>query len=298
MSLSILYRGALSSCNYGCEYCPFAKHHESDAEHARDDQQLQRFLGWCEQYQHPLNVFFTPWGEALTQRRYQRALARLTHLPHVGKAAVQTNLSARLDWLDEADASKLGIWATFHPDWAKRSTFIAQCLQLHRRGISFSVGVVGFPRVLEHLRALRAELPSDVYVWVNAVKALVETDYTPEVVQAFTAIDPLFPMNLKAHPSLGRACAGGERVIAVDGEGVARSCHFVREPLGNLYEASFASTLRPRPCPAPTCGCHIGYVHLEALGLEQVFGDGILERVPRQASWLSPRPSAAPERSP
>ena len=30
--LSILYRGPLSSCNYGCEYCPFAKREESRAE--------------------------------------------------------------------------------------------------------------------------------------------------------------------------------------------------------------------------------------------------------------------------
>ena len=29
MNLSILYRGPLSSCNYGCEYCPFAKHRET-----------------------------------------------------------------------------------------------------------------------------------------------------------------------------------------------------------------------------------------------------------------------------
>ena len=30
--LRILYRGPLSSCNYGCPYCPFAKHHETAAE--------------------------------------------------------------------------------------------------------------------------------------------------------------------------------------------------------------------------------------------------------------------------
>ena len=27
--LSILYRGPLASCNYGCEYCPFAKRKDS-----------------------------------------------------------------------------------------------------------------------------------------------------------------------------------------------------------------------------------------------------------------------------
>ncbi len=283
MSLKLLYRGPLSSCNYGCTYCPFAKHHETAAEHAADEVKLQRFLGWCESYRKPLDVFFTPWGEALTQRRYQQALARLTHLPHVGRAAVQTNLSAKLDWLDDAQPSKLGIWATFHPDWAKRQKFVAQCLELEERGISYSVGVVGFPSVLDELKALRAELPPHVYVWVNAVKDLA-SQYTPEVLQAFTALDPLFPLNLKAHPSLGKACAGGQTVLSIDGDGVARRCHFLREPLGNLYEPDFESKLGPRACTAATCGCHIGYVHLEYLGLQQVFGRGILERVP-QREW-------------
>ncbi len=281
--LSVLYRGPLSSCNYGCTYCPFAKHHETNEEHAADNVALQRFLGWAEAWPHgELAVFFTPWGEALTQRRYQQALARLTHLPHVTKAAVQTNLSAKLDWLDDCAPEKLGIWATFHPDWVDRAKFVAQCLELHRRHISFSVGVVGFPSVQASLRALRAELPPDVYVWVNAVKDLAAT-YTADDLAAFTAVDSLFPLNLKAHPSLGRACRGGSTVISVDGEGTARSCHFIREPIGNIYEPQFADALKPRPCTAQTCGCHIGYVHLEYLELDRVFGSGILERRPTNA---------------
>jgi len=36
MKVSILYRGPLSSCNYGGAYCPFAKHTETDDEHAAD----------------------------------------------------------------------------------------------------------------------------------------------------------------------------------------------------------------------------------------------------------------------
>ena len=46
MNLQILYRGPLSSCNYGCPYCPFAKHHETRAEHAADGAALDRFLAW------------------------------------------------------------------------------------------------------------------------------------------------------------------------------------------------------------------------------------------------------------
>lgn len=290
MTLSILYRGPLSSCNYGCEYCPFAKKHESDEEHAVDAAALERFVRWCEGYGKPLRVFFTPWGEALTQRRYQAALARLTHVPHVEKVAVQTNLSAKLDWLDACEPSKLGVWATYHPDWVKRSRFLAQCDALRAKGVAFSVGVVGFPKAKEELLAVRAALPPDVYVWVNAVKSLAD-EYTAEDLALFTRVDPLFPLNLKAHPSKGRACRGGETVISVDGDGTVRSCHFLRAPLGNLYASDFEQVLKARPCSADTCGCHIGYVHLDYLGLDQVFGSGILERVPKR-EWqdrASPR---------
>jgi hypothetical protein len=37
---------------------------------------------------------------------------------------------------------------------------------------------------------------------------------------------------------------------------------------------------RERPCPRAACDCHIGYVHLEELGLDAVFGDDILVRIP------------------
>nr|WP_277874821.1 hypothetical protein [Leptolyngbya sp. FACHB-16] len=43
MHLTILYRGSLVSCNYGCEYCPFAKRQQSAAELAVDRQSLDRF---------------------------------------------------------------------------------------------------------------------------------------------------------------------------------------------------------------------------------------------------------------
>jgi hypothetical protein len=40
MKLSILYRGPLSSCNYGCDYCPFAKRVETSAEREADRRAL------------------------------------------------------------------------------------------------------------------------------------------------------------------------------------------------------------------------------------------------------------------
>jgi len=66
----------------------------------------------------------------------------------------------------------------------------------------------------------------------------------------------------------------------VDGDGVVRRCHFIKQPIGNIYDPDFAQCLQERPCTNDTCGCHIGYVHLDRLELGKTFGDGILERIP------------------
>jgi hypothetical protein len=68
--------------------------------------------------------------------------------------------------------------------------------------------------------------------------------------------------------------------VSVDGDGTVRRCHFVRDPIGNLYDPGFDACLAERPCPNETCGCHIGYVHLDRLGLYDTFRGGVLERIP------------------
>ncbi|HMA37224.1 MAG TPA: STM4011 family radical SAM protein [Chloroflexia bacterium] len=280
MNLSILYRGPLSSCNYACGYCPFAKHAESRAEHAADAAALERFVTWVAgRAADQIGILFTPWGEALIRKRYQQALARLTQLPHVVKAAIQTNLSCRLDWVDACDTRRLALWATYHPTQTSRARFLAQCAELDRRGVRYSVGVVGLRAQADEIEALRQALPPHVYLWINAYKR-VPAYYAAEHLARFTAVDPLFPINAQDHASRGQACRTGHTVIAVDGDGTVRRCHFVKAPLGNIYTPGWEAILRPRPCPNQTCGCHIGYVHLPQLQLYDVFGDGVLERIP------------------
>jgi len=280
MNLSILYRGPLSSCNYGCDYCPFAKHTETDEEHAADAAALERFACWVEgNGEHTISVLFTPWGEALVRRRYQRTLARLTRLAHVQKIAIQTNLSCRLDWVEECDKAKLGLWATYHPTQTSREAFLAKCADADRRGVRFSVGVVGMKEHAEDIDALRRELPPHIYLWINAYKR-VHDYYTAEELERYTAVDPLFPINNQRHPSLGKACRAGQSVISVDGDGAIRRCHFIRTQIGNIYDEHWQEALQERPCANDTCGCHIGYVHMDSLKLYDVFGDGVLERVP------------------
>jgi MoaA/NifB/PqqE/SkfB family radical SAM enzyme len=280
MKLSILYRGPLSSCNYACGYCPFAKRTETAAELARDRACLERFVTWVGgRSADSIGVLFTPWGEALVRRWYSDALVSLTRMSHVCKAAIQTNLSCRLDWLNACDLTRLALWCTFHPTETTRERFLAKCLELYARGVRFSVGVVGMKEHFAEIANLRRELPADVYLWVNAYKR-DPNYYTAEMAEQLTRLDPLFPINNQYHRSRGEPCRAGATVISMDGDGTVRRCHFIREPIGNLYAPDFERCLVERPCSNDTCGCHIGYVHLDRLRLYETFGDGVLERVP------------------
>src|SRR5687767_5798692 len=101
MRLGVLYRGPLSSCNYDCSYCPFAKRMETAAELATDRASLARFVARVKELDaFQWRVFFTPWGEALTRSWYRESLASLSRTPHVLRAAIQTNLSVPPRWLE------------------------------------------------------------------------------------------------------------------------------------------------------------------------------------------------------
>ncbi|MDI2131559.1 STM4011 family radical SAM protein [Yinghuangia seranimata] len=275
--MTILYRGPLASCDYDCGYCPFAKRRDSAAQLRADRAALERFAAWVGDAPERVSLLFTPWGEGLVRSWYRRTLAELSHLPNVDRVAIQTNLSARPAWTEAADLSRLALWGTYHPDQVPYDRFLGRCRELHARGVRFSVGVVGLPEHLDAARRLRGDLPEGVYLWVNAAEGRT---YTDAEAADWTGIDPLFGYSRHAHPSRGAACRTGETVVSVDGDGEVRRCHFVPERIGNLYDGSFRAALGPRPCPKELCDCHIGYVHLEALPLYDVFAGGVLERVP------------------
>jgi MoaA/NifB/PqqE/SkfB family radical SAM enzyme len=285
MKLSILYRGPLSSCNYACGYCPFAKRTESTGELTADRLALLRFSDWvASRVDDRLAVFFTPWGEALVRSWYRDAVEQLSNLPNVDRVAIQTNLSCPLDWVTRCDRSSLAFWATYHPGEVDRARFVSRCRELSQHGIRYSAGVVGLKEHFAEIEALRRELPEDVYLWVNAYKRELGY-YIDDELRFLEMIDPLFRVNNKRHLSLGRACRTGRSVISVDGTGEIRRCHFVSDRIGNIYEPGFEANLVDRACPAATCSCHIGYVHLDHLHLGEVFGSGILERIPAAPIW-------------
>ncbi|MFK3982245.1 STM4011 family radical SAM protein [Micromonospora sp. NPDC050397] len=279
MNLSILYRGPLASCNYDCPYCPFAKRRDRPAELRADREALRRFVDWV--VSNPdddqISVLFTPWGEGLTRSWYREAMVELSRLPQVTRVAIQTNLAGRVEWLADADRRAVALWATYHPGQVRQATFLRRCERLTELGVRYSVGVVGLPEHLAEARSLRAALPEQVYLWVNAADG---HRYDPAEEADWTAVDPLFAYSVRPHPSSGAPCRAGESVISVRGDGSVRRCHFVDTPLGNLYDGSYRPALAPRPCPNVACDCHIGYVHLKTLPLYDVFAGGVLERIP------------------
>lgn len=285
MELTILYRGPLASCDYDCPYCPFAKRRDTKEQLTADRVALERFADWAaEQRDDRLSLLFTPWGEALTRSWYRRTLAELSRLPHIRRVAVQTNLSQRTDWVGDADPQTLALWTTYHPGQVAEQRFLAKCRELDARAIRYSVGVVGDPAHLEAARRMRAALPDRVYLWINAEEG---RSYTDAEAADWTGLDPLFDLSRRPHASAGKRCRTGESVVSVDGEGTVRRCHFVKTPIGNLYDGSYRAALRPRTCPLAVCDCHIGYVHLESLPLYDVFAGGVLERVPAARQTLA-----------
>ncbi|MET0422367.1 MAG: STM4011 family radical SAM protein [Actinoplanes sp.] len=289
MSLTILYRGPLASCNYDCPYCPFGKRRDPPELLRADRADLDRFTGWVRATTDVrLSVLFTPWGEGLTRSWYRDAMVALSHLPHVDRVAIQTNLAVRVGWLADADPATAALWTTYHPGQVSRDRFLSRCADLTALGIRYSVGVVGLPEHLNEARELRSALPPEVYLWVNAADG---HRYDAAAEQAWTELDPLFGYSVRPHLSLDRPCHAGETAISVRGDGTVRRCHFVDEPIGNLYDGSWRAGLRPRNCVNAVCDCHIGYVHLKPLGLRDVFAGGVLERIPAVMPLPAP-PSA------
>ncbi|TYP79218.1 STM4011 family radical SAM protein [Paenibacillus methanolicus] len=286
MKAVLYYRGSLSSCNYDCPYCPFSKNKDSAATLAKDRDQVRAFVEWVKAQQpagHRLSVFFNPYGEGLIHRWYREAMVELSHLAHVDKVAIQTNLSAKLDWTDRLNRETGAFWATYHPGQTDEASFIRQCLRLHERGIPLSVGTVGVRSAFDAIASLRRALPSELYLWVNAYKD--KTDYYAEADLVFLRdIDPLFDLNAADYESAGKRCGAGQDVFYVQGPGLVKRCYKDRQVIGHLYREGLEGLARERLCRMNACDCYIGYIHMPDLNLRDTYGDRLLERIAKPAA--------------
>lgn len=280
MNLSVLYRGPLSSCNYGCHYCPFSKRTETETQLERDRKSIAKFVARLSSLpHHEWKVLLTPWGEALVRHWYRQGVTRLTHVPHVMSVAIQTNLSCGLGWLAGCRTERLSLWATFHPTETTVGAFVRKVQQARDRGVRVSAGVVGVPEFLDEILKLRRSLPEEVYLWINAQQPRPRP-YTSAQVALLTSIDPQFPVTLHRQKSRGKPCRAGELSFTVDGRGNMRRCHFVDEVIGDFHAADWEQALQPRQCPNRFCDCFLGKAQLLNDALLPFFGTTLLERLP------------------
>ena len=243
--LAMLYRGPLASCNYDCPYCPFAKRRDTAGAAARRPGRAGAVhrLGGARTTDERLSVLFTPWGEGLTRRWYRDAMVTLSHLPHV-RPGGDPDQPGRPAWTGWPTPTGHG-WRCGRRTTRGRSPGTGSspaAPRLAALGVRYSVGVVGLPEHLTEARALRAALPDEVYLWVNAAEG---TATTPTRRRRWTALDPLFGYSVRPHPSPGRPCHAGETAISVRGDGTVRRCHFVPR------RSATSTTARGAPPCAP-----------------------------------------------
>jgi MoaA/NifB/PqqE/SkfB family radical SAM enzyme len=294
MSLLVLFRTRLEWCNYTCWYCPWnALQQRVPAEVFRDDEvRLGRIIDRVAELPDPVEFFITPKAEYLVLPYWRRAVGRLLDLPQVERVTVQTNLSFDLaEFLAGIDARKLALWTTYHPT----ETTTADLEDLHgkwdllrRRGVPFSVGIVGTRENLHAMHRLRRRLPPDVYLWVNAYQR-EPNNYTAAELDEIRDIDPYFDLNNQNFPSLGRLCTAGQRAVYLDDEGDLRRCFFVGAVQGNLFRDGWRTLDSPAACPRTGCHCYVGHMHIVELDFHSIYGRDLAVRIPAAwRGWRSP----------
>jgi MoaA/NifB/PqqE/SkfB family radical SAM enzyme len=286
MSLLVLFRTRLEWCNYTCGYCPWnAEARRVPAEEFRaDEERLTRVVNRVAELPHPVEFFITPKAEYLVLPYWRDAVARLLSLPQVRRVTIQTNLSFDLEpFLDSVDATRLALWTTYHPAEVpaqQLGALHAKWGLLRRRGIPFSVGIVGTHANLPHLRHLRERLPRDVYLWVNPYQR-EQNYYSSANLADIRAIDPYFDRNNQYFPSLGRSCDAGLRAVYLDDEGDLRRCFFVGDVIGNIFADGWRTLDAAEPCPRATCHCYVGHMHIVELGFRALYGENLAVRIPK-----------------
>ncbi|GGD66397.1 STM4011 family radical SAM protein [Paenibacillus nasutitermitis] len=281
MRATLYFRGSLTSCNYDCPYCPFSKNIDNAHTLAKDRSQVETFVEWVRNQKtdgHHLSIFFNPYGEGLTHTWYREAVIELSQMEHVEKVAIQTNLSARLDWTEKLNPLKAAFWATYHPGQTSESRFTRQSRELHRRGIAHSIGAVGVKSAFEAISSLRRSISPDIYLWVNAFKDKPDY-YSEEDLIFLKGIDPYFEYNRMDYESAGKACKTGYDVFYVQGAGLVKRCYKDRQIIGHLYREGLEGLSQQRACRMSCCDCYIGYIHMPELKLDRLYGGRMLERI-------------------
>ncbi len=284
---TVLYRGALKSCNYHCSYCPFSKHRVSENELKRDREQWFRF---CHSLINQADskrvraVMIVPYGEALIHPWYWKGLAELSQSPHLDAVGAQTNLSFLLEKALEEYRQAGGIlphlrlWATFHPEMISAEAFAEACHKVREAGILLCAGAVGVPHHIKQLQTLKKRLPKDVYFWINKLDGR-RRPYTKEEEQEFLEIDPFFYRELRLVSANPHLC---QNRFFVEGDGRYRACN-ISSPMGKGWYQQENQLSNPNiQCRQKFCSCYLAYGGRQDFMNSVLFGPYPVFRIPRR----------------
>lgn len=260
---TLYYRGKLKSCNYECGYCPFRKKKASREELAEDRNALYQFKEWItsDKGRKIKNIMFLPYGEALVLPYYQEMISELAKCAQIENIGCQTNLSFSTEefiklFNEKEQLRKIHLWCSFHPTQIGVNDFLSQCERLSREEMTYCVGAVGDTRNIELLKKLKSSLPEKVSFWINGMDGR-KREYKDGDIEAFTSLDPFFPLELKERKSEILKCSGGRTRLFVNGDGDLFSCKLSRIKIGNLYSTEFYE----RKCASARCSCYLAYSH-------------------------------------
>ena len=285
VNLSILYRGPLASCNYDCPYCPFAKRRDPPEQLRADRAALERFAAWvAATTDRPALGAVHPVGRGadplLVPGRPRDALAPAAR--RTGSRSRPTSAARSTGW-PTPTGRRRPCGRTYHPgqvtpgpvprplrrDWPTLGVRYSR-----RRGRPART-----PR--RGARRCAPPCPPAVYLWVNAAEG---HRYTAAEEATLDRRSTRFRLQRPPAPVARTGpAAPGESAISVAGDGTVRRCHFVRARSATSTTARGGPRCAPGRARSRVCDCHIGYVHLETLGLYDVFAGGVLERIP--AAW-------------
>jgi len=281
---NIYFRGFLSSCNYSCSYCCFAKRKPTEIEISKDKECLRKFCNFIDatEFKNEVSIFLTPYGEGLIHDHYVEALGKLASNPKCKYISCQTNLSfneyqflERLKALN-VDLSKVKLWASCHPEMISIDEFVNK-VKLLKTDIDLCVGIVALPDDLEYVFQLRKQLPKDVYMWINA-KEREERRYTQSQIKSLIEVDPLFYNELQRNRVQNNCCNAGTDSVFIRANGDAYPCHLNKNRLFNIYTNQ--NLAEPFKCDRKFCDCYLSYSHRVDLNIERYFGDYTPIRLP------------------
>ncbi|SNT24883.1 Hydroxymethylpyrimidine pyrophosphatase [Anaerovirgula multivorans] len=296
----IYYRGYLSSCNYTCYYCPFAKKKHSKIEIQKDIQALENFFDFIQKtiFDSDISIFFTPYGEGLVHTYYMDYLVKFARLGKIKYISIQTNLSFDpklfLSKLQEKEVSldKIKLWASFHPTMVSAKHFAEKANYLHKY-LDISVGMVAIPGTIDKILELKQELDPNVYLWLNA-QSRQKNKYSAEDIRVLKHIDPLFEYELNTirlkstntkqilNPSikLYEKCSASRSSFFLEANGDVLPCHVNKKILYNIYHSQSESSNYKFTCTRKICDCYLAYSNLEKTKLENFFGELLPVRIP------------------